>query len=121
MTATTAELQQLILDAIEAHTKFIRDSGRATSAASSAYVTSVNSAATSAMLIPANGNRSGVMITNTDANALYVKYGITASTLSFTVAIPANGYWEMPKPIYIGQIDGIWAADGSGAAIITEM
>lgn len=88
---------------------------------SSATVTSVNSANTNTTLLAANTARRKVLITNTDANALRVKLGATASATSFSVAIPANGYWEMPDPPYTGIIDGIWDADGSGAAIITEM
>ena len=88
-----------------------------------ATVTSANSSATSATLLAANTNRLGVIIHNTDANALYVKYGATATTAlaGYTVKIPADGYWEMPYPIYAGVLDGIWAADGSGGAAITEM
>lgn len=88
---------------------------------STASLSAVASAATSATLLAANSNRKGVMIHNTDANALYVKYGATASATSFTALIAANGSWTMPDPIYQGVIDGIWASDGSGSAYITEL
>lgn len=87
-----------------------------------AAVTSVASVATSTTLLAANANRIGVTIHNSDANALFVKYGATATTTtSYTVKIASDGYWEMPNPIYRGILDGIWAADGSGSAQITEL
>lgn len=90
-------------------------------AVSSATTSAVASAATSTQLLASNASRKGVLISNTDANVLRVKYGATASATSFAVAIAANGYWEMPQPIYTGVIEGIWDADGAGSAIITEM
>lgn len=87
-----------------------------------ALVTSVASAATSATLMDANASRKGMMIRNSDANALSVRYGSPATTSAGgrSFVIPADGLWEMPQPIYTGLIAGIWAADGSGAAEITE-
>jgi hypothetical protein len=89
--------------------------------ASSASITSLASSATSAQLLAANAARKGLILNNTDANAVLVKYGTTASATSFTVRIPLNGYWEMPKPIYTGRIDVIWEADGSGSIYATEL
>jgi hypothetical protein len=87
-----------------------------------AVVDSLASQATTIQLLAANASRGGLMVTNTDANDLYLKYGATASLTSFTVRIPFNGYWEMPAAaIYTGRIDVIWAADGSGSAIYTEL
>lgn len=89
--------------------------------ASAATVTALASAATSAQLLAANAARKGLILNNTDANAVLVKYGTTASATSFTVRIPLNGYWEMPKPIYTGRIDAIWEADGAGSLYATEL
>lgn len=88
-----------------------------------ASITSVNSAAITGQLLAANTSRKGLIAINTDANALYLKYGTTATTAGggYSVIIPANGYWEMPLPIYTGRIDGIWAADGSGLVELTEL
>lgn len=89
---------------------------------STASITTLASAATSAQLLASTTTRAGLMLTNTDANDVYVKYGTTASATSFTVKIPGNGgYWEMPKPIYTGRIDAIWVADGAGSLIATEL
>lgn len=82
--------------------------------------TALASSATSANLALQNDHRRGMTVYNTDANAMYLKYGTTASATSFTVMIPSNGYWEMPQPPHTGRIDAIWAADGSGSAMVTE-
>jgi hypothetical protein len=85
----------------------------------SAAVTKVNSSASNGTLLAANSSRQGAKVVNTDANALLLKYGATASSTSFTVRIAGGAYWEMPDR-YTGQIDGMWEAAGSGAAMITE-
>lgn len=85
-------------------------------------LTSLASSASSAQLLASNTARKGLLLTNTDANPVYIKYGTTASATSFTVKIPGNGgYWEMPRPVYTGRIDAIWAADGSGSLYATEL
>lgn len=82
--------------------------------------TSVNSAATSATILAANAARKGATISNTDANALYIDLsGGTAAATSYTAKIAADGYYEVPFG-YTGLITGIWAADGIGAALVTE-
>jgi hypothetical protein len=91
------------------------------SVADAAAVTAVASAATNTTLKAANTARIGLTIYNSDANALYVKMGATATTSDFSVVIPSGGYWEMPQPCYRGIVDGIWAADGSGSAHVTEL
>jgi hypothetical protein len=82
---------------------------------------SLASAATSAQLLAANTARIGLHLTNTDANAVYVYFGTTATATKFAVLIPAGGYYEMPQPIYTGRIDAIWAANGSGSLIGVEL
>lgn len=90
-------------------------------ACSTATLSNVNDSASNVTLLISNASRLGVMIVNDSTQTLYAKYGATASLTSFTVAIEPGGYWEMPSPIYTGQIDGIWSADASGAARITEL
>lgn len=86
-----------------------------------ASVTSVDSLATNATLKDSNPGRRGLIIENTDANALYVKYGATASATSFTFSLAQGGKYVMSlSELYTGRIDGIWAGNGSGAAKITE-
>jgi hypothetical protein len=93
--------------------------------AATATVTSVASTATSTSIIAANTSRQGLSISNTDANILYLLLGGgTASATNFTVAIggataTAIGYYEVPYG-FTGAITGIWAVDGTGAALVTE-
>jgi hypothetical protein len=91
-------------------------------AVDAATLSNVTSSATSGTLVAAGGEgRSGVLVFNDCDKALYLKYGATASATSFTVKIAAGGYWEMPKPIYYGVIDGIWESAPTGAARITVL
>ncbi len=84
--------------------------------------TSVNSTTTSTQLIAANVSRSGLVISNTDANRLYILMGsgtAAATAGSFT------DYLDEGDTTYIDGEEaeqawqGIWVADGSGAASIT--
>jgi hypothetical protein len=60
------------------------------------------------------------MIFNDSTAILYVKFGTTASTTSYTVKMLAGQYFEFPGPaIYTGRVDGIWDS-ATGAARITE-
>ena len=90
-------------------------------ATAGATLSTVASTDSSTAIIASNAGRQGLMVFNTDANILYLKYGATASATDFTVQIGSNVLWEMPEPVYTGAIDGIWAADGSGSAYITEL
>lgn len=85
-----------------------------------ATLTNVNDTASSTSLLASTAGRLGATIFNDSTSSLYVKYGATASATSFTVKLDPGAYWEMPMPIYTGAIDGIWSADASGAARITE-
>ena len=122
MGLTKGQLQHLgnILDAVDLLATAAKQADLGASDA--ADITSVASLATSQQLLAVNLNRKGLMIYNSDANALSVKYGVTATTSAGgrSFVIPSSGLWEMPQPIYTGRIDGIWAADGSGSAEITE-
>lgn len=82
---------------------------------------SIAANATSTQVLAANANRKALLITNTDANAVYLYYGTTAIATKFTVQIASGGYWEMPWPVWTGRIDAIWVAAGSGALIGSEL
>lgn len=88
--------------------------------ATAATVTSVDSATTSTSLLAANADRKGATILNTDTNALYVDLsGGTASATAYSVNLAQNASYDVPYG-YTGAITGIWAGDGTGAALITE-
>lgn len=88
--------------------------------ASTATVTSVASSATNVTLLSANSGRKGASFYNDSNQTSAVKFGATASFTSFTLKIPANGYYEMTGPIYTGQIDAIWNV-ANGNMIVTEL
>lgn len=85
-----------------------------------AGLSNVSCSATSKMLIDANGSRRALYVFNDDTKTMYLKYGTTASSSSFTVKLAAGGYWEMPPPVYPGRIDVIWDAACTGSARVTE-
>jgi hypothetical protein len=86
-------------------------------------VTSVNSSTTSAQLVAANVSRSGLVISNTDANRLYILQG---SGTAGSTAGSFTDYLDEGDTAYIDGNEaeqawqGIWTADGSGAASITQ-
>ncbi len=86
-----------------------------------ATLTSVDSTTSAVALIAANTSRKAVSILNTDANALYILYAAsgTPSATNLNTSIPTNGTLDVPGG-YTGAIRGAWAADGTGAAKITE-
>ena len=57
---------------------------------------------------------------NGGANAVYVALASVASSSSYTLQIPVNGYFELFVPIYSGQITAL-AQTASVVINITEM
>jgi hypothetical protein len=88
--------------------------------AASATLSNVSSSASNVTLLAANTDRIGVLVVNDSTATLYLKYGATATSSSYTVKMEPGSYWEMPQPIYTGIIDGIWSS-ANGAARITEL
>ncbi len=84
-----------------------------------ATLTSVGSSATNVNLLAATAQINGRVVFNDSTAVLYLKYGATASTTSYTVQIAAGGYFEFPVPLYAGQVDGIWAS-ANGNARLTQ-
>ena len=88
--------------------------------AGTATLSNVSSSASNGTLLASNADRIGVLVFNDSTAVLYLKYGTTASASSYSVKMEAGSYWEMPQPIYTGQLDGIWAS-ANGAARVTEL
>lgn len=88
--------------------------------ASTGTTSSVAASVTNVQLLAANTNRKGFTIYNDGANNLFIKFGTTASTTSYTIKIPATGLYEAQSTTYTGEIDGIWDV-ASGSARITEI
>lgn len=87
---------------------------------STATLTNVSASASSVTVIASNTSRLGAIIYNDSSATLYLKFGSTASTSSFTYLIPRNSTWEMPTRVYTGIITGIWTS-ATGTARVTEL
>ena len=90
--------------------------------ASTVSRSSVTQSSTNVTFQAANTNRLGWTVYNrpTQGANLFLKFGATASTSDFDVALPANAYYEMPQPLFTGRIDGIWDSTGVGFARVCE-
>lgn len=87
-----------------------------TSRPTTATLANVASSATNVTLFAA-ANANARTIYNDSTAVLYVKFGATASTTSYTVQIASQGYYEFPQPVYTGQVDGIWASANGNARL----
>lgn len=88
--------------------------------ASTATETSVSASASSVTLLASNPARQGAVFYNDSQATCNLKLGATASSTSYTVAILAGGYFELPSgAVYTGRVDAIWTA-ANGAMRITE-
>ena len=91
-----------------------------TASSSSTTLTQVTvSNATTTTLLATNANRKMAIFYNGGANNVYIKFGVTASTTSYTFILSPNNYYEMVIPQYTGQIDAI-AATSSTVINVTE-
>lgn len=80
----------------------------------------VSQSATSGLLLAANANRKFFWIDNNSSSILYLLFGTgTASSINYTIRIFPNA--QIPIKGTTEQINGIWAAAGSGFAMITEV
>lgn len=94
--------------------------GTAIGAATTATLTNVADQATNITVLAANTARLGAAIYNDSTSTLYLKYGATATTSSFTVKMYPDDYHEVFGG-YTGIIDGIWDVNASGSARVTEL
>lgn len=88
--------------------------------ASTSVVSSVAGSASNVSLLSSNSGRLGASFFNDSSATLYLKLGTTASTSSHTVQIVSKAFYEVPVPVYRGEIDGIWDS-ATGAVRITEI
>lgn len=85
----------------------------------SATLANVSGSNTNVTVFVANGAARVRTLQNDSSAILYLKFGATATTTSYTVQLAAGAYYEFPQPVYSGNVDGIWAAT-NGAARTTE-
>ena len=89
------------------------------SASTTSTITSVMAAPASTLILAANANRKDAKIHNNSTARLYLAFGSTASTSSFSVLLEAGGFYEMAIA-YTGAMSGIWTA-ANGNALVTEL
>jgi hypothetical protein len=81
----------------------------------SATLANVASSASSVTLFAASGSVKGRAVYNDSTAVLYLKFGTSASSSSYTVQLAAGAYYEFPQPAYGGVVDGIWASANGNA------
>lgn len=91
-----------------------------TGKAASSSNSNVSASASNVTLLSSNSSRKMATFYNDSAFRLFLKFGATATSSSFTVRIDSQGYYELPVPVYTGQIDGIWTG-ATGAVRISEL
>jgi hypothetical protein len=72
------------------------------------------------LLLPNPNRRMACFYNQTATGVLFLKFGAVASMIDFTVAILPGGYYELPQPIWDGEIDGSWDV-ADGAVQVTEL
>ena len=124
-TNNIGDVDVLSLPSIPAGTNNIGDVDIAPS--SSASRTSVNDNNVDTQLLASNASRKMAIIVNDSTEDLYVGLGASAvSTTDYTYFLPRTSggqrsQMELPLPVFTGEIRGIWSANASGAARITEL
>lgn len=88
--------------------------------AETATPANVATSTSDAILRAAHRGRKALTIWNDSAVALYVNFGAAASATACVVKIAADGYYELPQPVYVGEIHGVLASS-TGAARVTEI
>lgn len=84
-----------------------------------ATVTSVASALTPVLLLMFNENRRTASFFNDGTQILYLKFGLNATTSTYTVQVPGGAFYELPQPCYTGSISGVWTTI-NGSVRVTE-
>lgn len=101
--------------------QYVEILGTAGTAVSTTTLSNVAASATNVTVLAANTARKRLIIHNDSTSKVRLKFGATASSTSFTLALNAYETYESPPfNIYTGIIDGIWET-ATGSARVTEM
>lgn len=88
---------------------------------SSAALSSVAASTSTTVLLSPNTARASASILNDSASAtLFLAYAATASMTAYKLQIGPGGYFELPLPIFTGEVSGIWDAAVGHARISEE-
>ena len=75
----------------------------------------------SQLIMSASLQRRGGLICNDSAASLYLLFanlqGTSASMSTFSVKVMSGSTYELPKPVFLGEIHGIWDSDGGSAKV----
>lgn len=85
-----------------------------------ATIATVPVTTTDAVLLAANPDRRGVVLTNEASKTLYVAFGAVASATAYTYPVPSGQTKEFPLNGFTGAIHGVLSA-GTGNVRITEI
>jgi hypothetical protein len=86
--------------------------------ASGSSVSSVSGSASSVTLKASNADRLGIRVYNDSTATLYLKFGSSASSASYTVKMYPEDFYEDYQ--YTGLISGVWSS-ATGSALVTEI
>lgn len=90
--------------------------------AATSVLTQVTRTNASTTIKAANANRKGLILVNDSSAVCYVAFGGTATSGAYTFRMTNNEVVSLDKnPIYTGIVTGIWASNGGGAMMVTEL
>jgi hypothetical protein len=88
----------------------------------SASVFFVSSSVSSVILSSGSATRKMLTVYNDiRSRCLYLKMGTNVDSDGFTVRIPPKGFYELPHPVYVGEVTAFWDAGAAqGKTMITQ-
>lgn len=85
-------------------------------------ITNLTQSPSSQVVLTSNVNRKGFILYNDASVKVFISFGATASSTSFTLQIPANsGYESAQTVVYKGTVSAAWNSGTSGFMRITEL
>lgn len=79
----------------------------------------VPSSTSAVTILSSSVGRVTANIFNHSAASLYLKFEGAPTINDFDVKLSSGSYYELPKPVYLGQVNGIWDA-ANGFAMIAD-
>lgn len=76
---------------------------------------------TAVIIVSGNLDRMGLTIFNDSTGSLMIRLGVGVTPVLFTVRLTSQDYYELPFPVYTGDVWGIWNDAGPGNALSTEL
>lgn len=89
--------------------------------ATTATLTSLPRAATTALALAANPLRKGFVLFNDTTVNCFITFGATATTTAWTTRIPGGSVYEKEDTSYTGPVSVIWANAGAGTLKVTDL